>query len=114
MPRTYQLGGGSTYTEDNDGVTGIATSPEVVAALGVVLGKGQGIAEGLAPVRTGEYKASFRIDFDTRGTGRSKRARGTLANTAEHAAAVEFGPGTRKGQRVLGRTLAQLGRGRKA
>lgn len=112
MPRTYYLGGGSTYTEDNVGVTGIATSGEVQATLAVVLAKGQAFAEGIAPVRTGEYKSSFQIDFDTRGTGRSKRARGTLANTSDHAAAVEFGPGTRKGQRVLGRTLAQLGRGR--
>lgn len=100
------------YTPDRAGVVGIATSVEMRAALGEVLVKGQAFAETIAPVVTGDYKAHFQIDFDDRGSGSRKRARGTLANTSDHAAAVEFGPGTSKGHRVLGRTLAQLGKGR--
>lgn len=103
-----------TYEPNHASVTELAIGPEIRAVLATVLGKGEVFAESISPVRTGAYRSSFQIDFDLRGNGTRKRARGTLANTSDHAAAVEFGPGTQTGSHVLGRTLARLGAGRKA
>jgi hypothetical protein len=52
------------------------------------------------------------VDTDTRGEGAKKRARANLANTSDHAAAVEFGNVHARGQRVLGRTMDELKAGR--
>lgn len=97
-----------SYSSDESGIVGVATSAAMRAALNRVVSDGKGFAESIAPVDTGEYRSSFKTVGDTRGEGTRKRARAQLVNDSDHAAAVEFGNRRVPGQRVLGRTLDWL------
>lgn len=96
------------YVPDREGVVGILTSPPMQAALSRVGQNGKKIAESLAPVETGKYKASFEVRLSTRGRGKRKRAMVTLKNTDPKAAALEFGNKRSRGRRVLGRTQSAM------
>lgn len=61
------------------------------------------VAEGLSPVKTGDYIKSFKATAVRRGGPRRNRAEGRLINTSDHAADVEFTD--EGGHRVLGRTV---------
>lgn len=87
---------------------GVATSGEMRAVLAAVAAKGQVFAESIAPVDTGEYRSSFEVATITRGEGSKKRAVSQLVNTADHAAAVEWGNSNSPKRRILGQTLDHL------
>lgn len=89
----------------------IALSPEVLAACMAEAERGKAFAVGIAPVDTREYSESFDVDPDVVTYFRSgPRVAARLVNTAEHAAAVEFGnEHVKRPHRVLGRTAAYLG-----
>jgi hypothetical protein len=58
----------------------------------------------------GEYKAGFEVSTGIGpGGGPASRAYGRVANTSDHAAAVEFGFGPVPRYRVLGRSLSAGG-----
>lgn len=91
------------------GVVGIATGPHMVSALSKVGHQAVGIAQTLAPTRTGRYRSSFRVTLGTRGSGRRRRAEVSVTNTAPYAAALEWGNArTSRPARVLGRTQARM------
>lgn len=83
----------------------IATNPALMTSLRTYAEQGRAIAESLSPQRTGQYKASFEVRLQVeRSSGRRRGSRGVaiLANTAEHAGAVEMK------YKVLGRTRDQI------
>lgn len=95
--------------QSDTGVGGIAVGAPMVAVLGVLGQKAASVARELAPVETGRYRSSFRVQLGTRGTGRKKRAQVTVENTAPYAAALEWGNArTRRPARVMGRTQARM------
>lgn len=70
----------------------VLRSPEMV---GLMLARAEAIkarAIASAPRETGEYAASFNASAGIgKAAGKSRRAVGTVENTSDHAAAVEFG-----------------------
>jgi hypothetical protein len=83
----------------------IATNPALMRALATYAGEGLALAESLAPQKSGQYRASFEVRLQVeRSTGRRRGSRGVaiLANTAEHAGAVEMK------HKVLGRVRDQI------
>jgi hypothetical protein len=113
------------FTLDSKGIEEIAVGPEVAAVVLAVAEKAKAIAEGLSTdfVVTGDYIDSFEATVEIQelppaGSSSAHRAAvGVLANTSDHAVAVEYGfkgrsdAPTRKAHRVLGRTIAALGAG---
>jgi hypothetical protein len=98
------------YEPDNKGWKQIRNSSEISAACVAVAKKAQAYAESISPRDEGEYVASFDVEettvnFTTAGDARGPRAAAELRNTADHAAAVEWG---KRPHRVLGRTLDHL------
>lgn len=65
---------------------------------------GAAYAESISPHETGEYAASFEVSVGTETGPGGERATAYLANTADHAAAVEWGTGNRAGSHILSRT----------
>lgn len=109
----------SAYRPNSAGFRAIANGPEVRRALAEVAGKGKAFAESVSQEfrDTGEYAQSFAVRETTvewAGSHPGPRAAVELANTAGHAAAVEYGYEGRSGEpstsahRVLGRTLEFL------
>lgn len=76
-----------------------ARSPEVRDELTRRAEAGERFAQSISPVRTGEYRSSFRIEV----VGGQVR----LVNTSDHAVYVE----TTNGDRVLGRATDIIERG---
>lgn len=101
----------SDYRPNQQGWREIANSPQLHAALLEVAEKAKVYAEGLAEEfrRTGEYAESFHATSETVLWDRGPRAAARLANTSDHAAAVEWGNrGDEHPHRTLGRTLDAL------
>lgn len=84
------------YEPNFRGLGKIMTSQAMAAMLTRHAQRGKQHAEAIAPVETGEYKASFRVSSSNRGAGRwADRAAAYLYNDSSHALAVEFTNGNR-------------------
>lgn len=59
-------------------------------------------AEALAPVDTGNYAASFRVESGIR-EGKTRRATAKVINDSPHASYVEWGTSRTPRHRVMGR-----------
>lgn len=96
------------YDKNIAGLGKIMTSQRMARFLEGEARKGKAFAESIAPIDTGDYKASFRTASSTRGTGkRVDRAVGYLYNDSDHALAVEY----QNGNRVLGHTVDAIEHG---
>lgn len=99
---------------DNAGMSAVLVGPDIREGLAVVAEVGKAYAESISPRRTGHYAGSFEVRADTIEFDGSPRAAATLINTADYAAAVEWGYQRRasdpspNAHRVLGRTLDHL------
>lgn len=108
------------FKQDEAGIRALLNGPEVAAVLTTIAEKGKAIAIGLSTefVDTGEYIASFnvrtetvRLPFSTTRSPAHEVVAAILENTADHAAAVEYGNRRDpKAHHVLGQTLDALGR----
>jgi hypothetical protein len=66
--------------------------PEMQALMREIAEEGKALAESIAPVETGEYKSSFRVEVTAHGglgVG-GDRAQANLINDSPHAAYVEW------------------------
>lgn len=104
------------YRSNRKGWDAIALGPEMQKLTSEVAEKAKAHARSIAPEsndgRGVPYKDSFDVEqIVVKEFGRGVRAGARLINTAQHAAAVEWGNKRTKGQghRVLGRTLDFLG-----
>lgn len=70
----------------------------------------KGVAEGIAPVETGRYKASFFVAAVPRGGRRRDRAVAVVGNTSPHGAHVEYGTERVRAHHVLLRAAQSGGR----
>ena len=96
------------YEPDIAGVGRVMRGPEMQAMLAARARRGQAYAQGISPVDTGDYAASFHVEVSARGTGRwADRAEARLVNRSEHATLVEWA----NGARVLGRTVDHIEKG---
>ena len=97
----------ATFQANRAGIAALGALPGVAADLSRRAVRGQVFAEAIAPVDTGEYKASFKVTVTT--TGGTARAR--LANTCDHARFVEWPHRVHNstrivaGQHILGRSI---------
>lgn len=100
----------ATYTPNHAGIRRMLGTPAMVAAMRHRVERMKAYAEAIAPVDTGEYKASFR----TASGVRNGIAYGRLSNVAPHAIYVEFphrAAGSDRviaGQHILGRSIDAL------
>lgn len=85
------------YTPDHAGIAKLLVSDDMGDAMRTVAQAGAAFAVGIAPIESGEYKASFDIDVEVQGP--NPRQTAILANTSDHAFAVELR------DHVLGRTI---------
>jgi hypothetical protein len=94
------------------GMRDLANGPEVRKVTTTVLRKAEAFAVAISPVDDGDYIRAWETSEEAVTIRGRTRVAGRLANTADHAAAVEWGNSRNggKGQRVLGRTLAALRR----
>lgn len=108
------------YTASYSGLRQVMNSPEMQAVMRQVAEKGADYARGIAPVgdpridrHSGDYAASFEVSVQANGGFHGDRAEARITNTAEYAAAVEWGDGAfppyRHGRHVLARTASALG-----
>jgi hypothetical protein len=100
----------ATFRANPAGIRALKVFPGVTADLGRRAERGRAFAEAIAPVDTGEYKASFKVTVSTSGG----TARARLANTCAHARFVEWPHRVRNstrivaGQHILGRSIDAL------
>lgn len=92
------------YVPDRKGVGQLARSAVMGKVVRNAAERGARYAQSIAPVDTGQYRASFRVDTDVSGA----RMTATLANMAPYAVIVEV----HHGKRVLGRAVDVIERGR--
>lgn len=91
------------YEKDIRGTNDLMTGPEMVAFMAAAAENGKRFAESISPVRTGEYKASFRVETSAHGGPRHNRAEARLVNDSEHSTDVEWL--NHGGERILGKTV---------
>jgi hypothetical protein len=110
------MGTNGRYVPNDAGFQALAVGDEIRAACLAEAERAQVIAQGLAAdfTVTGEYESSFDTRSDTvplaTGYGTHAVAAGILENTADHAAAVEWGNAhDHQPHRVFGRTLEAMG-----
>lgn len=98
------------YVANPAGIKEMLASPAMVEAMRRKAEQMKGYAEVIAPVDTGEYKASFHA---TAGV-QNGAAYGRLSNSADHAIFVEFAHRVHNstrvvaGQHILARSLDAL------
>lgn len=108
------------YTASYSGGRDIMNSQAMQEAMREIAEKGARYAQGIAPVgdprfdrHPGDYAASFEVSVQANGGEHGDRAEARITNTAEYAAAVEWGDGAfpphAHGHHVLGRTAGALG-----
>lgn len=83
------------------GLEAVLRSQRMQRALKRRADAGKEYAQRIAPVRTGRYKASFRVVTGVRNGVAYAR----LMNTAPYAIYLEFGTRYMRRQRILGRAL---------
>lgn len=81
------------YTPSFTGTNSLMNSAGVQQVLRAAAEKGTAYAVSISPVRTGEYKSSFRISTKAHGGVHGDRAQATIVNTSPHAARVEWADG---------------------
>lgn len=95
---------------DRDGIAEIAVGPRLKDAVHhLAEHRAKPYAISISPVWKGKgggtYIRSFQVKDDHTVIAAMRRVAARLYNTADHAAAVEFGNKHAKGQRILGRTV---------
>jgi hypothetical protein len=93
------------YKADFKGTGELMRGPEMQAAMRQIAEEGADIARAIAPERTGEYKASIRVETLSRGGPHEDRAEGRIVADSDHAADVEW----RDGHHTLARAVDALG-----
>jgi hypothetical protein len=93
------------YKPDYAGLGRLMNGPEMQAMLRRVAERGVPFAVSVSPERTGEYKASFRVEVRSHGGVHGDRAEAKIVNSSPHAARVEW----QDGFHVLNRTAQALG-----
>ncbi len=98
------------YSPNYAGIRAMAASPAMVEAMRRKAEQMKTYAEAIAPVDTGEYKASFRVTAGVvAGTAQAR-----LANVCDHAIYVEYPHRVHNstrvvaGQHILGRSIDAL------
>ncbi len=100
----------ATYRPNQAGVREMRASPSMVEAMRRKAEQAKAYAEAIAPVKTGEYKASFRVDVSVV----NGLARARLRNVCDHAIFVEYPHRVHNssrivaGQHILGRSIDAL------
>lgn len=95
------------YRRDSRGLQALLTSTAMQDAVVEVAEDAAAFARSIAPRRTGKYADSFEVErAEFPGPG-SPRKGAVVANTSEHAAAVEWG----QNRHILGQTLARFNDG---
>lgn len=108
------------YKADYRGTGQLMNSPEMVEVMRQVAEKGMAYAKSISPVgdpdedpHPGLYQESFEVTAQAHGGFHGDRAEAQIVNTAEYAAALEWGNGAfppySHGYHVLARTAAALG-----
>lgn len=102
---------GARYDLDRAGLGRLLRSPGMQAEMRRRAELVAARARALAPVETGEYRASIRVESGIRPADgpRAARAVGRVIAGVPHALLVEFGTEKRPGSRVLGRALDAAG-----
>jgi hypothetical protein len=102
-----------SYEPSKTGIAGIAMSrPVANACHDVVANRALPHAVAIAPVHTGDYISSFRIEEGTTVIAAMRRVAVLLLNFSDHAIIVELGSDSYgEGSHVLGKTLDHLNRG---
>lgn len=94
------------YKPDHAGVGELMRSDGVRDFLRGVAQRAIPLAESISPERTGDYKASFRVETgEVNANGR--RAAAFIVNDSDHAVLVEW----HDGFHVLARTAGMIGEG---
>lgn len=91
----------ATFRANQAGIASLARTPAMRDAMKALADRVANQARSIAPVDTGEYKAS--IDAST--VERDGKAVGRVTAHADHSAFLEFGTRYMDAQRVLGRSL---------
>lgn len=84
------------------GIGEILRSPQMKREMEARAKRVQAKAEALAPVDTGDYVKSFRVESEIRA-GKTRRAVAKVINDSPHAAYVEWGTSRTPRHRVMGR-----------
>lgn len=100
------MGKNVTYKPAIGGVRRMLRGPEMQRMCVSAATKGQGYAEQISPVETGDYRGKFRVVPLAVAGQHSDRTGAKLVNYSDHAAAVEW----RLKFRVLGRTVDYIER----
>ena len=90
------------YRPDLRGTNALMRSAGVRDFLRGEAERAMGIAQAISPVRTGDYKASFRVETSDSGGVHGDRAAAYLVNDSEHAARVEWEDGFHVLARAVG------------
>lgn len=89
------------FTENPAGIAAMLRSQDMQTAMRVKAERGQAYAESISPVRTGRYKAAFRVVVGVRlGVAWAR-----LVNTTPYARFLEFGTKYMRRLRILGRAM---------
>lgn len=84
------------------GIGEILRSPQMQREMKTRAERVQAKAEALAPVETGDYAGSFRVEVELRA-GKTRRAVAKVINDSPHATYVEWGTSRTPRYRVMGR-----------
>ncbi len=103
------------FEMDRAGMRKIARGKELRVAVLAIAHKGRAYAEGISPVRTGDYRRSWRVNAGHVVVRGMRRVMASLVNTDPAAVPIEVGaaahdgwPAT-EGHHVLQKTLVFLG-----
>lgn len=81
------------YQADYEGLRELMRGPEMQAAMLLAAGDVTARAVTAAPERTGEYRASFRVEVRADGGVHGDRAEGRAVNDSPHSVLVEWHDG---------------------
>lgn len=90
------------FRGDYDGIGEMLCSPQMQAEMRARAERVQSRAESLAPVETGQYRSSFRVEVGVRD-GKTRRAEAKVINDDTAAPYVEYGTSKTPRYRVMGR-----------
>lgn len=100
---------GARFRANYRGIGAMLRSQEMQAEMRRRAEKVKAMAEAIAPVETGQYKASFRVTSGARGGVNRDRAFGRVSNSVPHAFYVEYGTSTQPAHHILRRALRAAG-----
>lgn len=91
----------ASFTEHPQGIAAMLRSDDMQAAMRRKAERGKTYAEAIAPVRTGRYRANFRVWVGVR----AGLAWARLYNPTPYARFLEWGTRYMRRQRILGRAM---------